>query len=227
MLIGVSATGTELGKTFVSRVLLHQARAKGINLRAIKPVASGVAPGAEGESDPGLLAAAMGHTVKHESLVAISPWMFEAPVSPDRAAARVGRRITLTEMVVFCRRSAEREAGSLLIEGAGGIMSPLCADALNVDLFAALECPVVLVAGSYLGTISHTLTALAALAARGIPAAGVVVSQSVSEPMPFAETIETLAPHCAPTPVFALPRINEIGRAPDLTALLDEPMLSE
>lgn len=223
MLIGITATGTELGKTFVASLLLRQARLKGMDLAAIKPVASGVSPGGEAESDPGLLAAAMGEPLTHEGLSAISPWMFEAPLSPDRAAARVGRRVTLTELIVFCRRSAERTPGHLLIEGAGGVMSPLCADALNIDLFAALACPVILVAGSYLGTISHTLTAQAALASRDIAILGIVVSQSPNEPMPFEETIEALVGHCGQTPVIALPRDSDPTKAPDLTRLLSQP----
>ena len=66
----------------------------------------------------------------------------------------------------------------MLIEGIGGIMVPLDGKHTVLDWMSALRCPVLVVAGSYLGTISHTLTALHVLAQRNLDIAAIVVSES-------------------------------------------------
>ncbi len=111
----------------------------------------------------------------------------------------------------------------MLIEGVGGVMVPLDDSRTVRDWIAALELPAVLVAGSYLGTLSHTLTACLALAAAGIPLRAIVISESAAAPVPLAETIAALARFVANTPIIGLPR--RLGpeswrEAPELTGLL-------
>ena len=80
-------------------------------------------------------------------------------------------------------------------------MSPIACDALNIDLIAALACPAILVGGSYLGAINHTLTALAALRARAIDVRGLVVNETFGSSVDFAATVASLVrfvPEVAP-----------------------------
>ena len=93
-----------------------------------------------------------------------------------------------------------------LIEGIGGVMVPLDAKHTVVDWIAALDAPALLVVGSYLGTLSHSLTAAAVLRERAVTIAGVVVSESEEQPVPATETAETLARFVAPVPLRVLPR---------------------
>lgn len=65
-----------------------------------------------------------------------------------------------------------------------------------LDLAVALEAPVLLVAGSYLGTISHTLTATAVSEAAGLALAGVIASESCADPPPLEETVLAVAIRC-------------------------------
>jgi dethiobiotin synthetase len=74
------------------------------------------------------------------------------------------------------------------------------------EWMTALGLPVVLVAGSYLGTISHTLTALDVLARAGLPVAALVVNESADSTVPLEETIETLARFAGAIRVVALHR---------------------
>jgi dethiobiotin synthetase len=139
------------------------------------------------------------------------------------AAAREGRRIEPDKLVDSCRRATEAN-GVLLIEGIGGVMTPLGPGFTVLDWIAALGCPALLVAGSYLGTLSHTLTACAAMRARGAAPAAVVVSESAESPVPLAETCATLAAFLDPVRVLALPRLAPGPlpwlRVPDLAAPL-------
>ena len=65
--------------------------------------------------------------------------------------------------MTYCQTAIDQRRDILLIEGVGGIMVPLDAERTVLDVMMALQLPLILVAGSYLGTISHTLTALDAL----------------------------------------------------------------
>src|SRR3546814_10354844 len=111
----------------------------------------------------------------------MSPWRFRAPLSPDMAAAREGRTVPFDDLVDHCRDRLAAAAGPLLIEGVGGAMVPLDECHTVLDWMAALALPALLVSGTYLGAISHTLTALAALDARGISVSGIVLSTKSEE----------------------------------------------
>ena len=202
----VTATGTEIGKTLIGAALCHELRAAGRSVRALKPVLSGYDPATLAESDPGVLLASLGEAVTEEGVAAITPWRFAAPLSPDMAAAREGRNLDLRDIVAFCRGA---EGDPLLIEGIGGAMVPLNEDHTVLDWIAALGAPALVVAGSYLGTISHTLTTLAAIRGRGIEVAGLVISESPESPVPPAETAETIAKHAGPLPIALVPRLPE------------------
>ena len=84
-------------------------------------------------------------------------------------------------------------------------MSPLGADFTNLDLIAALDAQPIIVAGTYLGTISHTLTAVEALIARGREPWGLVLSQSQDSPVSPAETAQSIG-RFSRTPIYLLPR---------------------
>ena len=175
----VTATGTEIGKTLVTAALCHQLRAAGRPVRALKPVLSGYDPATLADSDPGVLLASLGEAATEEAVAEITPWRFAAPLSPDMAAAREGRRLDLAEILAYCRAAA---GDPLLIEGIGGAMVPLNERHTVLDWIAELGAPALVVTGSYLGTISHTLTTLAAIRGRGVPIAGLVISESPGKP---------------------------------------------
>lgn len=96
---------------------------------------------------------------------------FKDPVSPHLAAQREGRRIRLEEILEPVRDFE----GTLVAEGAGGLLVPLAPDLMQTDLIAALGLPAVVVARDELGTINHTLLTLEALRARDIEVRGVVL----------------------------------------------------
>jgi dethiobiotin synthetase len=199
----VTSSGTGIGKTFVTTQLVRELRAAGMRVRALKPVASGFDAAELATSDTGLLLAAQGLELSDANVAATSPWRFAAPLSADMAAAREGRTIDFDALVAFSRAAG---ADVTLVEGIGGVMAPLDASHTVLDWIAALGAPALLVVGSYLGTLSHSLTAAAALAQRGVELAGVVVSESAEQPVAAEETAAVLARFCAPMPVTVLPR---------------------
>jgi dethiobiotin synthetase len=203
----ITATGTDIGKTFVARGLIGALRARGRPVEALKPVVTGFEPSEAAGTDSGLLLAALGRPVTPENVALVSPWRFAAPLAPDIAAARENRRLDYAEMIEFCRSAVAKSRDALLIEGVGGVMSPVHPDHTVLDWMATLGLPLILVAGSYLGTISHTLTALDAVARRGLAVASLVISESADSPVKLGETRDAIA-HFAPgLDVVALPRV--------------------
>ncbi len=181
MILFVAGTHTGIGKTLVTAALAHQLRRAGRPVTAVKPVMSGFDAADLAGCDAGLLLAAQGIAPTEERVAGIAPYRFAAPISPDMAAAREGRTIALDALVAFCR-ATDRPGQATLVEGIGGAMTPLAPGATVLDWIAALGCPSVLVAGSYLGTLSHSLTALAAMGARGCAPRAIVVSEFDGEP---------------------------------------------
>ena len=168
----VAGAGTEIGKTYVTASLTRALRAQDCAVSTLKPLASGVPPFGDPafrESDTAILLDAQGMPLTAETVEACSPWRFAAPLSPDLAAAREGRSLSLSELVSWCEARLQGAATEtiIVIEGVGGLMSPVTSEATGLDWLEALALPTILVSGSYLGAISHALTAAETLRCHG------------------------------------------------------------
>lgn len=196
-LLFVTGSGTGVGKTYVTTLLARELRAAGRSVRALKPVATGMVPLNDptfSETDPARLLTAQGLTANDATLAACAPWRFAAPLSPDMAAAAEGRSLPLDAVVGWTHRVAKETPASslILVEGVGGVMSPIAEDGLNIDLIAALRCPVILVCGTYLGAISHTLTAIAALHVRSVRLHWLILNETAGSSVDFNATLSSL-----------------------------------
>ncbi|MBU4434618.1 MAG: dethiobiotin synthase [Alphaproteobacteria bacterium] len=210
----VAGTGTDIGKTHVACALIRTVRARGLSVDAFKPVVSGFDPADPMASDPGRLAQALGEP---DAVARISPRRYRAPLAPNLAARREGQTLRLEDLVADCgARLSRPDRDLLLVEGAGGVMSPLTDAATNLDLMVALNLPVLLVAGSYLGTVSHVLTALEVLRARGLALTAIVMSESLDAPA-LAQTAAMLRGFEMDAPLVLAPRAESW----DATALAD------
>lgn len=201
----ITGTGTDIGKTWLTVGLCRRWKAAGVAVDALKPVMSGYDDGNPEASDAGALLAALGRPVTEQEVARIAPWRYRAALSPDMAAAREDRAIDFDALVASCRRP-QVDADVLLIEGVGGCMVPLDDVRTVRDWIRAVDMPAVLVAGSYLGSLSHTLTAVASLLETAIPVAALVVNESVSSPVALAETVAVLGRHAPGFPLFPIER---------------------
>jgi dethiobiotin synthetase len=207
----VTATGTDIGKTFLTTALIRHLRSAGETVHAVKPIVTGFDDKSWQDSDPAALLTALGRPVALQEIEEISPWRFVAPLSPDLAARQEGRGISFNEVVEFCRKSLRSNPGVVLIEGIGGIMVPLDEHRTLLDLMSVLRVPLIVVAGSYVGTLSHTLTSLEVLARRNLNVAGVVVSESPGSAASLDETVTALRRFADSIDVIGIPRLGSDG----------------
>jgi dethiobiotin synthetase len=206
----ITAAGTDIGKTFVTAGLIRALSRAGRAVDAAKPVISGFTMETIGVSDTGILLSALGRDLNSEEAERLSPWRFTAPLSPDMAAEAEGTAIDFDALLADSRGRIAGYQDVLLIEGVGGVMVPLDDTHTVLDWMEALGLPVLLVAGSYLGTISHILSALDVLTRRGLRVAALVVSETQGSTVGLDQTIATLRRFIpAKTEILKLPRLPE------------------
>lgn len=217
----VTSTGTDIGKTYVTAGLVRHFRAVGMRVQAYKPLLSDFSLAAVARSDAGRLLLAMGEEANEANLDRITPWRYAAPLSPDMAAAREGRAVDFSAVTAFCRNVAV--GGDLtLIEGVGGVMVPLDETHTVLDWMAALGMPAILVAGTYLGTISHILTAMQTLKLRKVTVTALVLNDSGDGAVPHDDTMAALRRFLPETPVVLIPRRKDAASVQgDFSALAD------
>jgi len=205
----ITATGTGVGKTYVTAALASALSDQGRSVRVLKPVITGFSDKSPEDSDTAILLHSLGHPLTPDTIGACSPWRFLEPLSPDMAARREDRSIDFTALVDFCRDAQAGEEDVLLIEGIGGAMVPLDDNHTVLNWMAALAVPALVIAGSYLGTLSHTLTTVAALQERDIPIACVVIDESEDSPAPLEEIMSTMGRFLAGLNLVSLARNAE------------------
>jgi dethiobiotin synthetase len=215
----ITATGTDIGKTHTIAGLIRAGRELKREFAAIKPILTGYDTETAARSDSSVLLDAMARPITPRNIATISPWRFAAPLSPDMAAAREGKRIVLNDVVTFCEAAAAAAPGTLLIEGIGGVAVPLNDEDLVADWISALGIPAILIGGTYLGTLSHLITAGALLTAQGIKIAAIVLNESPNAPV-LAEEIAATLERFAACPIHIIPRDFDDGSFRRLAAEL-------
>lgn len=171
----IVGTDTGVGKTWVTCSLARALIDAGQQVVAVKPIETGCREETSADEDGARLAAATGQTGPKRALVRLA-----GMVAPAIAADQAGVEVNYEDLVARLRSLATPET-LLLVEGTGGLLSPLTWADNHLDLAHSLSARVLLVAADRLGTISHTLLALRVLNAAKVPVLGVVLNQ-VGEP---------------------------------------------
>lgn len=195
----ITGTDTGVGKTVLTAALTRCLREKGVNVRAVKPFCSG------GREDAKALRAAQDGRV---TLDEINPWHFRAPLTPLLAARQERVRVAFKDVTAFLRASA-RSADVLLIEGAGGLLSPLGEGYSARELIVPLRATPLVVCPDRLGVINQARLVVEALPAAAAARAKVVL---VDQPEPDLSTRTNhalLTELLGPGRVFVLPRLPE------------------
>jgi dethiobiotin synthetase len=176
----IAAISTDLGKTFFIEKTCQILRQKKIGVAAIKPIASGFL-NSDKNSDSAKILAALGLKFSKKNLDSITPWRFESSTSPHYAAKISGTKIDFLAVKKFCRAkiiAAKKQQQILLIEGAGGVMTPISDKKTFLDLAKDLKIPLILLSANYLGSISQTLCAVEALKSKKVLIEKIIINQN-------------------------------------------------
>ena len=196
----VAGTDTGVGKTWVTRALGRALVTAGRRVVAIKPVESGCVGRFWSKEDGALLAAATGQTLPRSALRRLV-----ASVTPAMAAEAEGVVIDFDALVIDIE-SCAAGAEIVLVESAGGLLSPITWEWTAVDLARALGASALVVGCDRLGTINHTLLTLGALEFAGIPMIGVALTTPAEPDLSVGTNAVAIARLAGHTRVVTLPR---------------------
>lgn len=202
--IFIAGTDTGVGKTCVSRALLKLMTDRLLRPMPFKPVETGADPEPR---DAFALREAAARTDVPVS--AVCPLPFRTPIAPAAAAAAEGTEISL-EILRRHFANAASLGSVVLVESAGGLLSPYARGLSGADLAAAFELPVLLIARNGLGTVNHTALAIAEIRRRGLPLLGIIlvdVAQAPSPDQPF--NADLIAGATGIQPLGVLPYLPE------------------
>ncbi|MEE2750806.1 MAG: dethiobiotin synthase [Myxococcota bacterium] len=199
-LLFVTGTDTEVGKTVVTAALAASLPG---NVRALKPVATGVSDGSAGED-----AELLGRAAGHDPLV-MQTWL--PALSPHRAAALAGDTISLNQVVQWI---STHRGSHTLVEGVGGWRVPIHWDFGVSELAQTLDAPVLVVSANRLGTLNHTRLTVEAVRDSGLKVWGVVLNDGVgtSEDEARAHNYSDLQRFLPDYPIVRMPRIQQLTR---------------
>jgi dethiobiotin synthetase len=206
----ITGTDTGVGKTVLTALLAQFLRERGLRVAAFKPVCSG------GRNDARALHAALGDAL---TLDEINPWHFRAPIAPTLAAAREGKSVLLAQVRAHIRKTGN-SFDVTLVEGAGGLLSPLGENFNSRDMVVALRAAPIIVGPNRLGVVNQVLLTLEALP-KSLRAKAKVVLMSPPKPEAATESNARLLAQFFPAKkILTLPWL---GRRFSASAILKKP----
>src|SRR5687768_12036724 len=203
--IFITGTDTSVGKTAVTAMLLAHAQGQGINVRALKPFSTGSG------GDETLLASLQKSTLR------INFFNYPEPIAPW-SAAKLRQEAVSMEAVLQPIQEHRESCEQLLVEGAGGLLTPLGEKFSAADLITELHAEAIVVAANRLGVLNHTLLTVEALRHRGVKRIRVALVElvglaeaDVSRKSNLADLTELLGT----IPVIAIPNLENFRTEAD------------
>ncbi len=194
-IIFISSTGTELGKTYVTKNLIDICSRKKNKVMALKPIISGIDQEKLKESDSGILLNALNIDVNLKNIKSITPWFFRDPIAPTIAAKKENKKLSYNKIKNWITKYLNKNKFNyeyIFIEGAGGLLVPIGNKKTFLNLISDLNIPLILVVGSYLGSISHTLSCIKNIQQEKLNLINIIVNNGVKSNINIDQTIDLL-----------------------------------
>ena len=180
----ITATDTDIGKTYVCAGLAHSLKKLDIDVGIMKPFACGVKQKTGFSSNDLTILSKAAMVSDAEEL--LNPFFFPIPASPYTAAKNLGVKIDINYLMK-CFRKLDKIHDVMLVEGIGGIMTPILKDYAIIDLIKDLEANTIIVTSSKIGTINHTIMTCNMCKNMKIPVKGLIINNFDSTGYPVSD----------------------------------------
>ena len=216
----VTATDTDIGKTYVCAGLAYALKKLGIDVGIMKPFACGVKQKIGFSSND--LTILTNAAMVDDAEDIINPFFFPIPASPYTAAKNLGVKIDV-EHVMECFRKLDEIHDIVLVEGIGGIMTPILKDYAIIDLIKDLMANTIIVTSSKIGTVNHTVLTCNMCKNMNIPIKGLIINNFDSTGYPIPELERDLSALTDLPVLCSLPHMKKFSLS-NYSALIQEKM---
>jgi len=216
----VTATDTDIGKTYVCAGLAYALKKSGIDVGIMKPFACGVKQKIGFSSND--LTILTNAAMVDDAEDIINPFFFPIPASPYTAAKNLGVKIDI-EYVMECFRKLDEIHDIVLVEGIGGIMTPILKDYAIIDLIKDLMANTIIVTSSKIGTVNHTVLTCNMCKNMNIPIKGLIINNFDSTGYPIPELERDLSALTDLPVLCSLPHMKKFNLS-NYSALIQEKM---
>ena len=214
----VTATDTDIGKTYVCAGLAYALKKSGIDVGIMKPFACGVKQKIGFSSND--LTILTNAAMVDDAEDIINPFFFPIPASPYTAAKNLGVKINV-EHVMECFRKLDEIHDIMLVEGIGGIMTPILKDYAIIDLIKDLMANTIIVTSSKIGTVNHTVLTCNMCKNMNIPIKGLIINNFDSTGYPIPELERDLSALTDLPVLCSLPHMKKFNLS-NYSALIQE-----
>ena len=214
----VTATDTDIGKTYVCAGLAYALKKLDVDVGIMKPFACGVKQKIGFSSNDLTILANAAMVDDAEDI--INPFFFPIPASPYTAAKNLGVKIDV-EHVMECFRKLDQIHNIMLVEGIGGIMTPILRDYAIIDLIKDLMANTIIVTSSKIGTVNHTVLTCNMCKNMNIPIKGLIINNFDSTGYPIADLERDLSTLTDLPVLCSLPHMKKFNLS-DYSDLIQE-----
>ena len=203
----IAGTDTDVGKTYITAGMAVAIRKKGIDVGVMKPFAAGIPQKKGYKSEDVEILSKAANVSEPEYLV--NPQFFPIPASPYTAWKNLKIKPKIKHVIEqFKKLSLLHEM--LLIEGMGGIMTPILRDYYVANLIKEMKIPTVIVTRSKVGTINHTIMTCKMCEKYKIPIKGIIIN-SFDDGYPIDELKRDLKNLTGVKILGSIPFINDMS----------------
>lgn len=169
----IAGTDTDVGKTYVTAGLAVVLRKMGVDVGVMKPFAAGSAQKKGYKSEDIEILSRAAHACDPESLV--NPQFFPIPASPYTAWKKLKTKPRISSVLSSFKKLTKLH-DMLLVEGMGGIMTPILKDYYITNLIKEMKIPTIIVTRSKVGTVNHTIMTVKMCEKYKIPVKGIIIN---------------------------------------------------
>ncbi len=215
----ITGIDTNIGKTFVSLLLLLAFKQRGLNAGYMKPVETGVKINEDGSKNylDGSYVKKYGGLSEEPDI--ITPYTFQSPLSPYAALKKEGGDLCIKE-IMFKFYGLNKIYDYMLVEGAGGMLVPLKQKHFMIDIAKYINAGVILVTKAGLGMINQTLLSIEYAKSRDIGVSGIIINNVLNENDESVSSNKEMLGEFTDIPIIGeIPYISEKERSGDADAL--------